>query len=175
VKEKHMEQKSEKKDSRLIPVLREGVAVIQMIFFKEMKNIISKNQPDLDIVSQTMLTGAITNELFGSNNPEEKFQNFRKQHRGIIEQELLNLPTKLPNLIAPLSDALRVQTLCDNQEGIDSTHILKQANSCNILSAEREIPLPSAFMETVRKLGKEYNLLIPPVEFDHSEEQGLLQ
>lgn len=170
-----MDQKSEKKDSRLIPVLREGVAVIQMIFFKEMKSVVSRNHPDLDSTSQTMLTGAITNELFGSSNPEEKFQNFRRQHRGIIEQELLNLPAKLPHLIAPLSDALRVQTLCDNQEGIDSTHVLKQADSCNILSADQELPLPSAFMVTVRNLGKEHNLLIPPVEFDQTEEQGLLQ
>lgn len=170
-----MNQESAKKNSRLIPVLREGVAVIQMIFFKELKGIISKNYPDLDATSQTMLTGAITNELFGTSNPEEKFQNFRKQHRGDIEQELLNLSTQLPHLIAPLTDALRVQTLCDNQEGIDSTHILKQANSCDILSAAREIPLPSAFMATVRALGGEHNLLIPPVEFDETEDQGLIQ
>ncbi len=170
-----MNQESEKKNSRLIPVLREGVAVIQMVFFKELKGIISKNHPDLDTTSQTMLTGAITNELFGTSNPEEKFQNFQKQHRGDIEQELLNLSSKLPHLIAPLTDALRVQTVCDNQEGIDSTHILKQADSCNILSADREIPLPSAFMATVRALGGEHNLLIPPVEFDETEEQGLIQ
>lgn len=170
-----MDQKTEKKNSRLIPVLREGVAVIQMIFFKELKSVVSTNHPDLDTTSQTMLTGAITNELFGSSNPEEKFQNFRKKHRGIIEQELLNLPTRLPHLIDPLSDALRVQTLCDNQEGIDSTHVLKQADSCNILSTDRELPLPSAFMATVRHLGKEHNLIIPPVEFEQSEEQSLIQ
>lgn len=170
-----MDQKSETKESRLIPILREGVAIIQMIFFKELKGVIASHHPDLDLTSQTMLTGAITNELFGSTNPEDKFQNFRNQHRGTIEQELLNLPAKLPHLIAPLTDALRVQTLCDNQEGTDSTHILKQADSCKILSADRELPLPSAFMATVRKLGEEYNLIIPPVEFDETEEQNLLQ
>ncbi|MBU1137565.1 MAG: hypothetical protein KKA76_01170 [Proteobacteria bacterium] len=170
-----MDHKPEKKDSRLIPILREGVAVIQMIFFKELKSVVSKNHPDLDSVSQTMLTGAITNELFGSCNPEEKFQNFRNQHRGTIEQELLDLPAKLPHLMAPLADALRVQTLCDHQEGIDSSHVLKQADSCDILSADQELPLPSAFMATVRNLGGEHNLLIPPVEFDQTEEQGLLQ
>ena len=170
-----MKQQSENKNSRLIPILREGVAVIQMIFFKELKSVIAGKHPDLDLPSQTMLAGAVTNELFGSQNPEEKFQNFREQYRGTIEQELLCLATELPQLSAPLADALRVQTLCDNQEGIDSSHILKLADSCNILSAERELPLPSAFMATVRKLGGEHNLIIPPIEIDETEEQALLQ
>ena len=101
-----MKQKSENKNSRLIPILREGVAVIQMIFFKELKRVIAGKHPDLDLPSQTMLAGAVTNELFGFQNPEEKFQNFREQYRGTIEQELLCLATELPQLSAPLADAL---------------------------------------------------------------------
>ncbi len=121
-----------------------------------------------------MLAGAITNELFGSHNSEEKFQIFRNQHQGTIEQELLNLKNEIPQLTAPLADALRVQTLCDNQEGVDSAHVLKQADSFGILAQDRELPLPSAFMETVRKLGAEHNLIIPPVDIDAAEEQNLL-
>jgi len=170
-----MTSDTENKNSRLIPVLREGVAVIQMIFFKDLKAGISKKYPDLDSSAQTMLAGAITNEIFGSHNKEEKFQNFRTQHRGSIEQELLDLKSNYPQLRDPLTDALRVQTLCDNQEGIDSSHILKQADSFGILTSDRELPLPSAFMETVRSLGSKHNLIIPPVEIDSKEEQDLIQ
>jgi hypothetical protein len=170
-----MSEKTENKDSRLLPILREGVAVIQMIFFKELKSVLLKKHSDLDATLQTMLAGAITNELFGAHNTEEKFQDFRNKHQGIIEQELMSLGNDLPGLIDPLGDALRIQTLCDNQEGIDSTHVLKQADSLGILTKDRELPLPSAFMETVRTHGALHKLIIPPVEIDTTEEQELLQ
>ena len=169
-----MRKKTENKDSRLLPILREGVAVIQMIFFKEFKSVIIKKHPDLDTTSQTMLAGAITNELFGAQNTEEKFQIFRNKHQGTIEQELMSLSSELPALMDPLSDALRIQILCDNQEGINSAHVLKQADSLGILTKDRELPLPSTFMETVRSLGAVHKLIIPPVEIDATEEQDLL-
>lgn len=167
--------KEEKKDSQLIPILREGIAVIQMIFFKNLKTVIARKYPDLDSSTQTMLNGAITNEIFGSHNTEEKFLAFQKQYQGIIEQELLDIHQELPQLRDVLADALRTQLLCDNQEGIDSSNILTQANSFKLLPADREVPLPSAFMETVRTMGALHNLIIPPVEIDISEEQNLLQ
>ncbi len=163
------------KNSRLIPILREGVGVIQMIFFKELKAVIIKKYPEKDASAHAMLAGAITGELFGTQNQEEKFLTFRNAHQGEIEQELIALGKELPLLTPALADALRIQTLCDHQEGINSEHILKQAGSCNILSEDREVPLPSNFMATVRELGASYNLIIPPVEIDKSEEQALLQ
>lgn len=169
-----MSADTNKPDSRLIPILREGVAVIQMIFFKHYKEIISKTYADLDTLSQTMLTGAITNELFDSRNMEEKFLTFRNKHKGLIEQELLDIKTKSPQMIPPLADALRIQVLCDNQEGKDSAHILEQADSLGLLPTDRDLPMPSAFMETVRSLGAVYKLIIPPVEIDSGEERELL-
>lgn len=165
----------ENKDSRLVPILREGVAVIQMIFFKSLKPVISKKHPELDATAQTMLTGALVNEVFGSHNTEEKFLAFHKQHRGTIEQELMALATELPQLVNPLADALRIQALCDNQEELDSTDVLKLADSYKLLPADREVPLPSAFMETVRTMGAVHKLIVPPVEIDTSEEQALIQ
>jgi hypothetical protein len=170
-----MSTKTKNKDSRLLPILREGVAVVQMIFFKELKSVIIKKHPALDATAQAMLAGAVTNELFGTHNTEEKFQTFRNTHQGTIEQELMGLNNELPDLINPLADALRIQTLCDNQEGVDSSHVLKQADSLGVLTKDRDLPLPSAFMETVRMLGAQYKLTIPPVEIDSSEEQDLLQ
>jgi hypothetical protein len=161
-------------DSRLLPILREGVAVIQMIFFKQVKETVSKTYADLDPQSQTMLSGAITNEVFGSQNMEEKFLSFRNKHQGLIEQELIDIKDKIPQIIPALSDALRIQVLCDNQEGKDSTHLLKQAHSFGLLPVDRDVPMPSAFMETVRSLGAVYKLIIPPVEIDTAEERELL-
>ncbi len=147
--------------------------MIQMIFFKQYKEIVSKTYPELDAMSQTMLTGSITNELFDTQNMEEKFLLFRGKHKGLIEQELLGIKTKCPQIIPPLADALRIQVLCDNQEGKDSAHILKQADSFGLLPTNRDIPMPSAFMETVRSLGAVYKLIIPPVEIDSGEEKEL--
>ncbi len=165
----------EQKDSQLIPVLREGVAIIQMIFFKTIKSIITRKYSDLDAAAQTKLTGAITNEIFGAQNKDAKFLQFRAKHRGYIEQELMALQDEIPTLIDPLADALRMQVLCDHQEGIDSSHILKLAASLNILPAERDIPMPSAFMESVRTLGALHKLIVPPVETDTTEEGHILQ
>ncbi len=163
------------KNLRLIPILREGVAVIQMIFFKNLKLVIARKYPELDSAEQIMLTGAITNEIFGSHNKDAKFLQFHAKHRGAIEQELLAVKDELPQLIDPLADALRIQVLCDKQEEIDSDNILQLANSINLLPADREVPMPSAFMETVRTLGALYKLIVPPVEIDTTEEHNLLQ
>ena len=165
----------ENKDSRLIPILREGVAIIQMIFFKSLKPVIAKKYPELESSEQIMLTGAITNEIFGSHNNDAKFLQFHAKHRGSIEQELLAIQDELSQLINPIADALRIQVLCDKQEEIDSTAVLQLADSINILPADREVPMPSAFMETVRTLGALYKLIVPPVEIDTIEEQDLIQ
>ncbi len=165
----------DQKASRLIPVLREGVAVIQMIFFKELKAVIEKKHPDKDATTRTMLTGAVTNELFGTQNQETKFQDFCRKHRGEIEQEMISLSQELAEFTPFLADALRIQTLCDHQEGLHSEEVLKLAESCRLLPKDRELPLPSSFMATVRELGKKHKLLIPPVEINQEEEQTLLQ
>lgn len=165
----------ENKDSRLIPILREGVAVVQMVFFKNLKPVIARKYPELDSSEQIMLTGAITNEIFGSHNKDAKFLQFHAKHRGAIEQELLAIKDELSQLIDPLADALRIQVLCDKQEEIDSSNILQLADSINLLPPDREVPMPSAFMETVRTLGALYKLIVPPVEIDTTEEHNLLQ
>jgi len=91
-----------------------------------------RRHPGLDASTQTMLAGAITNEIFGTHNKEEKFQQFRNKHQGIIEQELMAITSELPHIATQLADALRIQTLCDNQEGIDSAYVLKQADGFGI-------------------------------------------
>ena len=166
-----MEITTPEKKSQFITSLREGIAVVQMVLFKEIKTSLTKKQPLKDHTFLSMLAGAVTNEVFASQNPEEKFATFRRENRGEIEQELLSLRTDMPDLCAKITDALRIQTLCDHQEGGDSSGTLIRAKECGILVEEREIPLPSTFMTSVRLLGEEHNLIIPPVQITPEQDR----
>lgn len=168
------ENGKDQKSSRLISVLREGVGVIQMIFFKELRDSIQKRNPNMESQYLSMLTGAITNEIFGTRNPEDRFVEFFKKNRGTIEQELFGLQENLTALLPHLSDGLRIQTLCDHQEGQKDDTVLLQAQKLGLLLEDREIPLPSSFMQSVRKLGEAYNLIIPPMEISEEEDQSIV-
>jgi len=166
-----MTTKTVAKQSQLISSLREGIAVIQMILFKEVKESLLKKQPLKESTFLSMLAGSITNEIFASHNMEEKFVLFRKKNRAEIEQELLSLRIDNPGLCAKVTDALRIQTLCDNEEKKDSSDILVRAKELGILVEEREVPLPSTFMAGVRLLGEEHNLIIPPVQITPEQDE----
>jgi len=153
--------------------------VVQMVLFKELRSLLTKKYPDRDSLSITMLTGAITSELFGTLNLEEKFQDFRRQNRADIEQELLGLALELPSLTAPLTDALRMLALCDLQEekdGDNNARLLTQAADIGLLVPERELPLPSTFMVMARNLGDAHHLIITPAEIrQDNDDHGLVQ
>ena len=161
----------------MIPVLREAICVVQMVLFKELRSLLAQKYPERDALSVAMLTGAVTNELFGSLNMEEKFQDFRRRNRAAIEQELLGLAMELPGLAAPLTDALRMQALCDqamdeNKEE-SNEKLLTQAAEIGLLIQERELPLPSTFMTMARALGDEHRLIIAPMETSQENDTGL--
>lgn len=159
--------------SQLIPVLREGLSVIQMVVFKELRAGLALKQPAAESVFISMLAGAVTNEIFGTANPEQRFVQFRRDNWGAIEQEMLSLRAEKPELCAPITDALRVQALCDSQEGLgDDPAALTRADALGILIRDRDIPLPSTFMTMVRDLGSQYNLITPPVQTETTQEQG---
>ena len=166
-------QPNDRPDSRLIPILREGAAVIQMILFKEIKGHLAAKHPEQEAGFIGLLAGALVNRLFASDNPEPKFQEFLAANRGLIEQELLGLAQELPQLRDPLSDTLRILTLCDQQEEIQGADLLSPAEALGLLNHERDLPLPSTFMETVRSLGAGHGLIIPPSPIDPEQEQGL--
>ncbi len=158
-----MNDATREKQSRLSAVLREGIALVQMVFFKEMKTRIDQSRPDLAPQDRGQIAGAITNELFGTINPDPAFIAFRREHQAFIEQELLGLADNLPHLLPFLTDALRLQTLCDHQEGQTTDDTLFTADKLGILLKDRDTPLPSAFMTLVRELGAHYQLIVPPV------------
>ena len=162
------------KQSRLIAVLREGIGLVQMIFFKEIKGRLDRDRPNLDATVRSKLAGAVTNETFGTVNPAPEFMAFRQEHRAQIEQELLGLAVTLPHLLPALTDALRLQALCDNQEGVADDDTLLTADKLGLLLKDRETPLPSAFMTMVRELGARYHLIIPPTPITPEDDRSIV-
>ncbi len=160
--------------SQLIASLREGVSVVQMIVFKEVKNYLVGQGHSKDPAYLPMLAGSITNEAFGTRNSAEKFSRFRENNRTEIEQGLLAIREELANICPILTDALRIQTLCDHQEGQKDTTVLSQAKEFGFLLEEREVPLPSTFMTEVRKIGEKHNLIIPPVQISATQDQSMV-
>ncbi len=146
-------------ESKLIPVLREGIDIIKMIFFKKLKIYLSQKYAYREQSYINKLSGAIINDLFGTSNTEEPFAAFTKENKAFIEEEMKNIAIVFEEMRTLLTDALRVQFLCDNQEGIDSSSILVRAKELDILLVDQEIPFPGNFMNSVRKLGVEFNLL----------------
>ncbi len=139
-----MKTENKKDNSQLIASLREGVSIVQMVVFKEIRDNLQNTKTAGEKDNVAMLSGSITNEIFGTQNPEEKFARFRKEHWGEIEQQLLKLSEDLSKLCAHITDALRIQTLCDHQQGGDSSVALVKAKEHGFLIEEREIPLPSS-------------------------------
>lgn len=167
-------QPEQPKISALIPALREGVSLIQMVFFKELRERLRLKYSDKESTYHSMLTGAILNELFGTQNPEKKFQQFRQENLAVIEQELMDVSREHETLRPFLTDALRVQTLCDQQEGTDSSSTLLRAEELGILIHERDLPLPSIFMTRVRSLGEKYGLTLAPVQISKEDDEGMV-
>lgn len=166
-----MTENNQENQSRLIDSLREGVTIVQMILFKEVRDSLDKKYPDWESSQLSILAGTVTNELFNTINPGEKFQQFREENWAIIEQEMLGLSEQFPKLRGILSDALRIQVLCDSLGEDPSPDLLKRAEELGILVAERDVPLPSVFMTRVRELGAEHNLIIPPVQINSQDDQ----
>lgn len=170
-----MTDEATEKQSQLLAVLREGVSVVQMILYKEVRARLASNHPDRDQGTIAMLAGALVNEVFGTPNPEERFVAFRHEHHAQIEQELLGLREAHPRLLPALTDALRIQSLCDKQEdGTDSTATLSRARSFGYLLVDRTVPLPSTFMTLVRGLGEQHGLIIAPVQITPEQDQATI-
>ncbi len=154
-------QEEERIDSRIIPVMREAVFMVQMILFRTLKDNISCRYQDWTGEQHTRLAGAVVNNLFGSHPSDPAVADFARQNRELVEEELRGLAGRCSHLAPHLTDALRMQTICDNQEGIHSIPSLLMARALGILQEERPLPLPSTFMTTVRQLAAEHGLVEP--------------
>ncbi|NLN60157.1 MAG: hypothetical protein GX147_05515 [Deltaproteobacteria bacterium] len=141
-------------EKKLVPILREGIHIIKMFLYKTIRPGLAEKFADRDRIYINRLTGAVINEIFGTPNWEEPFLTFNRQNALIIEREISNLATDYPALKIPVTDALRVQFICDSQEGFENVRILSRANELHLLVLDRDFPLPDQFMNLARSLGE---------------------
>lgn len=141
-------------EKRLIPVLREGIHIVKMFLYKSLRQGLSEKYADREREFISRLTGAVINELFGTPNREEPFLTFNRENEVIIGKELNTLAAEYPELRIPVTDVLRVQFLCDSQEGIENPLILNRAKERGLLLLDRDFPLPDQFMTLARSLGE---------------------
>ena len=146
-------------ESKLIPILRDGVDIIKMVLYKKLNDHLSRKYQDKEKAYLKMTCGAMINALFGIENLEEPFKSFAEENKAFIQNEIAGIALELDEIRIPLTDALRVQFLCDSLEGIDSAAILSRAEELNLLISDRQVPLPKNFMNLVRKLGEKFNIL----------------
>ena len=146
-------------ESKLLPVLRDAVNIVKMVLYKELKPHLKAKYPHQDSAYIGRLAGAVVNEVFDTPNNAPNFDRFRADNLSCIENEISSISIDFDNLQIPLTDALRVQFLCDSLEGIDSGPTLAKAEALGILLVDREVPLPNAFMAMVRRVGTAHNIL----------------
>lgn len=146
-------------ESKMIPAMREAVEMVRMVLFDDLKRDIMARVDDLSEREQKMLAGAVVNNLFGTPNSEGEAGEFAARHRERVEEELRGLAERVSDLLPLLTDALRMRTICDNMEGVNSLPSLLLAKTLGLLREERPLPMPSTFMLAVRTLGTQRGLL----------------
>ena len=111
---------------QLVPTLREGIDVIKMVLYRELKHLLLLKHRDPVYVNN--LTSAVVNELFGIMHPGTVIESFSRANQDAVEKTFQIISAKLDHLKIPLTDALRIQFLCDSHEGMDSTAVLEKAD-----------------------------------------------
>lgn len=144
---------------KIVPVMREAIMMVQMILYRRLKEDVQKRYQDWSDQEKKWLSGAVVNNLFGTEAADPEVNTFARKNREIIELELRDLKDRVADLIPHLTDALRMQTICDNHEGIHSIPCLLLAKELGLFDQDRVLPMPSTFMIAVRKIGAEYGLV----------------
>ena len=156
-----MGENKEKLEAKLVPTLRQGIDIIKMVLFKELKPHLENKYLQMSTDDIARLTSAVVNSLFCIENMEKTVADFMADHQDTVQQELEAFASNFDHLTIPLTDALRIQYLCDCQEGLDSEAVLEKARKLDILIKGRDVPLPGAFMSIVRSFGVAYKILEP--------------
>ncbi len=137
---------------KLIPALREAVELVKLILFKRISSQLSKDFADKTPAFSKRLTGALINKIFAMDNPDAVFQEFCQNNELIIAARIAKLPAQYSELLIPLSDALRIQFMCDCQDGTEDANFLERAKDLGLLLLERDMPMPGSFLNMVGKL-----------------------
>ncbi len=158
-------------DSKVVPAMREAIVMVQMVLYRHLREDIQTRYQDWSDQKKTWMAGAVVNNLFGTEAADPEVGRFASEHRQLIEEELRELNSRMGDLVPIFTDALRMQTICDNQEGIHSISSLLMAKELGLLEEERVLPMPSTFMIAVRKLGAE-NGLVEAAEMEADEQKN---
>ncbi len=148
-------------DSKVIPVMREAITTVQMVLFKVLRDSIIERYGSTSKQEQTQLAGAVVNNLFGTLPTDPAVKVYGAENRETVESELKGLATHCQDLMPFLTDALRMKTICDNQEGLHSIPSLLMAKALGLLLEDRVLPMPSTFMLSVRTLATKYGIVEP--------------
>ena len=155
-------QESEQRlDNRVLPAMREAVATVQLVLFAALKNKFAGRYSERETTDFRLLAGCVVSDLFAQPPDDPAATRFASAHRDLIETELRGLAAEISDLLPLLTDALRMQVLCDQQQGLNSLPTLLRAKALGILLEDRDLPLPSTFMLAVRRLGVDHGLLAP--------------
>ncbi len=153
------EKSAEQLDSKVIPVMREAVVTVQMVLFGQLKDKLAEKFSGRDKNEFVRIVGCIVSDLFGTPARDKESVEFAREHLDEVEKELWSIKDYVPEMLPFLTDALRMQTLCDHEEGVNSLPTLLRARAVGVLQEERSIPMPSTFMLAVRQMGSQYGLL----------------
>lgn len=148
-------------DSKLIPVMREAVLTVQMVLYRSLKENMAGRYADWPQEKQGRLAGAVVNSLYGTEAVDPEIAVFARNHRELVEEELRCLADHCSDLTPFLTDSLRMKAICDNQEGIHSLGSLLMAKALGIFREDRDLPLPSTFMLSVRNLAAVHGIIEP--------------
>lgn len=146
-------------ESKLIPMMREAVETVQVVLFSRLKQCYAKEYPELSAKEQARLSGAVVSDLFGTPSTDPENRAFVKENFFLIEEKLKCVAEEIEDLLGIVTDALRMQVICDNQEGVNTLPTLLRAKAVGVLQEERVLPMPSTFMLAVRTLGSEIGVL----------------
>lgn len=158
-------------DNKVIPVMRDAVITVQMVLFKLLRQSVHDRYDDQTEAYHNQLAGAVINNLFGTQPLDAAITAFAAGNRELVERELRELSVTVHMLIPIITDALRMKTICDNQEGIHSIPSLLMAKALGLLQEDRELPLPSTFMLQVRTLAAAHGL-VEAMETTAAPEEG---
>lgn len=161
---------AEKLDSSIVPVMREAVAMVQLVLFGQLREKLAGRYSDWKSEDFRRLVGCVVSDLFGTPALDKNSVAFARKHFNVVEKELWTLAENVPDLLPFLTDALRMQTLCDHEEGVNSLPTLLRARAIGVLRQERNLPMPSTFMLAVRQLGATHGLVKPPQATDPGAE-----
>ncbi len=145
--------------NKIMPVMREAITMVQMILYKKLAEDIGGRRSGLDSDQQRYLAGSVVNNLFGTEPLDEMVAVYARENREVVEEELRTINERFTLLCPYLTDALRMKTICDNQEGTHSIPSLLMAKALGILQEDRALPMPSTFMISVRTLATENGLV----------------